>query len=273
MFPLRRILVIPLTIGWCLLMAPIQMVLLRLHQPAAKQFPKFFFAGLCRLLRMQIEVRGEICTNGPVLYASNHISWIDIPVLGKLLDASFIAKHDVEKWPLVGFLARCGRTVFIERRARRTADHRDEMLARLQAGDSLILFPEGTSADGIRLLPYKSAFFSLAEQRVGDRPLTVQPISIAFTQLNNLPVGRRTTGLYAWMGDEDLGPHVWRYLGAGPGKVVVTFHQSVAISQFASRKELSEYCRLVTSQGIDEAKTGRPRLAPALALSGTAAAS
>ena len=264
MFPLRRLLVIPFAGLLILCTVPVQMLLLAWASPAAKRFPKVFHTGMCWLLRLKVEVRGEINRQGPTLFVSNHISWIDIPVLGQLLEASFIAKHDVEKWPIFGFLAKCGRTVFIERRARRTADHRDEMLTRLQAGDSLILFPEGTSADGIRLLPYKSAFFSLAEKRVGDRPLTVQPVSITFTQLNNLPVGRRTTGFYAWMGDEDLGPHVWRYLGAGPGTVVVTFHQPVTIAQFRSRKEMSEYCRLVTSQGVDEAKTGRPRQRPLL---------
>ena len=99
-----------------------------------------------------------------MLFAANHISYLDITVLGSLLDASFIAKTEVAGWPLFGWLARLQRSVFIDRRARSTAHQRDSIAARLAAGEALILFPEGTSGDGNRLLPFKSALFSVADQ-------------------------------------------------------------------------------------------------------------
>lgn len=258
MFPLRRLMAALGAALWIGLLLPVQLLLLRLGSPLARALPRLFHKGVCRLLRIQVETRGTPLAEGPVLFASNHVSWMDIPVLGSILKASFIAKHEVSGWPLFGLLARCQRTVFIERRARKTIDHRDEMVVRLEQRDCLILFAEGTSGDGLRVLPYKSAFFSLAEKRIGDRPLAVQPVSIAFTRLNNLPVGRRATQYYSWVGDEDLLPHLWRYMGAGPGRVVVEFHPPVTIEQFASRKELANYCRNVTRQGVDDAKTGRP---------------
>lgn len=258
MFTLRRHAVALLALVWIFSLMPVQLLLLSLGRPLSRRLPRLFHAGCCWLLRLTVEMRGEPAQAGPVLFVSNHVSWMDVPVLGKLIDASFIAKHEVATWPIFGLLAKCQRTVFIERKARRTADHRDEMLVRLEQGDSLVLFPEGTSGDGLRVLPYKSAFLSLAEKTYAGKPLCVQPVSIAFTYLNNMPVGRRATSLYAWVGDEDLLPHLWRYLAAGPGKVVVEFHPPVTIEQFASRKELANYCRNVTRQGIDDAKTGRP---------------
>ena len=106
-----------------------------------------------------------------MLFAANHVSYLDITVLGSLLDASFIAKTEVAGWPLFGWLARLQRSVFIDRRARSTAHQRDSIAARLAAGEALILFPEGTSGDGNRLLPFKSALFSVADhagRRRGD---------------------------------------------------------------------------------------------------------
>jgi 1-acyl-sn-glycerol-3-phosphate acyltransferase len=207
---------------------------------------------------------------------SNHISWIDITVLAKLLPASFIAKHEVAGWPFFGLLAKLQRSVFIERRARRTADHRDQMTVRLERGDNLILFPEGTSGDGIHILPFKSAFFSLAERHIDGKPLTVQPVSIAFARLNNLPVSRRVMPTYAWVGDEDLLPHLWNFLQVGTVTVAVEFHSAVTIEQFPSRKALAQHCRDVIGQGVDRVLTGRPALAslpsqPELAVAGSAA--
>lgn len=263
MLPLRRHMVVVLAILWIALLLPIQLIVMRVTPRHSHLLPRLFHRGVCRLLRLKVEVRGMPRERGPTLIASNHVSWMDIIVLGSVVDACFVAKHEVATWPVFGLLAKCQRTVFIERRLRRTADHRDEMIERLEQGDNLILFPEGTSGDGLRVLPYKSAFFSLAERSFSGQPLMVQAVSLAFVQLNNMPVGRRATELYAWVGDQDLLPHLWRYLAAGPGRVVVEFHAPVTIEQFASRKDLASFCRDATRLGIDRAKTGRlPRPAP-----------
>ncbi|HUN49968.1 MAG TPA: lysophospholipid acyltransferase family protein [Candidatus Sulfotelmatobacter sp.] len=256
--PLRPWVTIALFALWTLPLIPLQMVAVRFGWRLAERLPVFYHGVVCRILRVQVETRGRIAAQRPVLFVCNHISWIDITVLAKLLPASFVAKHEVAGWPFFGLLARLQRSVFIERRARRTADHRDEMTVRLERGDNLILFPEGTSSDGIHVLPFKSAFFSLAERQVNGRPLTVQPVSIAFARLNNLPVGRRTMPVYAWVGDEDLAPHLWNFLKAGPSTVVVELHPPVTIDQFASRKELALHCRAVIRQGVDRVLTGRP---------------
>ncbi len=131
------------------------------------------------------------------------------------------------------------------------------MSARLEAGDSLILFPEGTSSDGNRVLPFKSGLFSVAELEPGGRPLTVQPVSIAYTMLDGLPMGRYLRPFFAWYGDMELVSHLWQWAGLGRLTVVVRFHEPVTLAQFGSRKVLSEHCYAVVSRGMSEALAGR----------------
>jgi 1-acyl-sn-glycerol-3-phosphate acyltransferase len=243
---------------WTLPLMPVQLVLVALGLRGAAWLPVYYHRVVCYLLGVHVEVRGTPHTKGPTLFASNHVSWLDIPVLSTVAPVSFIAKHEIAGWAFFGWLAKLQRSVFIERKARRTADHRDEMMIRLEKGDNLVLFPEGTSGDGIHVLAYKSAFFALAEKRINGRPLTVQPVSIALSHLDHMPVGRRSMSVYAWVGDQDLLPHLWRFLKSGPTRVVVEFHPPVTIEQFRSRKELCAHCRAETMRGVDSVLTGRP---------------
>src|SRR5258708_9723130 len=125
----------------------------------------------------------------PALFAANHISYLDITVFGSLIAGSFIAKREVARWPLFGWLALLQRSVFIDRQVRSTAQQRDSIAGRLAAGDALILFPAGTSGDGNRILPFQSALFSVADS-AATGPVTVQPLSIAPSTLHTLPIRR-----------------------------------------------------------------------------------
>lgn len=245
---------------------PVQMLLLRLGHPGRRWLPTLYHRGVAWMLRLKVHVHGRPHQDGPVLFVINHISWLDIVVLSMPLPVSFIAKSEVETWPFFGLLARLQRTVFVDRNARqRTAEHRDEMRERLAAGDNLILFPEGTSSDGLRVLPFKSAFFAAAEQPVNGKPLVVQPVSLGYAKLNHMPVGRRWMPMFAWLGDEDLLPHLWRYLKAGPAEAVIEFHHPISIEDFASRKEMAAYCHQVVIEGLSDINAGRepgPRSLP-----------
>ena len=236
---------------------PVQAVLVLLGWRARSSLPLWYHRRCCRLLGFRVVRRGKPVLEGPVLFVANHCSYLDISVLGSLIPASFVAKADVAQWPLFGTLAKLQRSVFIDRQSFRAVKHRDEMSARLEAGDSLILFPEGTSSDGNRVLPFKSSLLSVAELEPGGRPLTVQPVSVAYTMLDGLPLGRYLRPFYAWYGDMDLASHLWQWAGLGRLTVVVRFHQPVTMAQFESRKALSEYCHHVVSRGLSEALAGR----------------
>jgi 1-acyl-sn-glycerol-3-phosphate acyltransferase len=183
------------------------------------------------------------------LFVCNHSSYLDIEVMGSLVEGSFVSKAEVKNWPLFGLLAKLQRTVFIERRPSHVVEHRDEIGARLAAGDNLFLFPEGTSTDGNRVRNFRSALFSVAEREVNGKPLCVQPVSIAYTRLDGIPLGRALRPLYTWFGEMDLPAHMWTMLGLGALTVEVQFHEPVTIAAFGSRKALAAYAQDVISTG------------------------
>lgn len=227
--------------------------------------------GLCRriargywrvvvaMLGFEVVVRGDICPVKPALFVANHTSYLDIVVLGSLLPAAFVAKKEVRQWPGFGFIAKLGRTVFVDRRPRKSLHQRDEMLARLaKVQESLVLFPEGTSNDGNRVLAFKSALLSVAELRLPDgRRLPVQPVSLAYTKLDRMPMGRGLRPFFAWYGDMDLVPHLWMALGLGRLTIEVEFHSPVSLDQFDSRKALTDHCYDVIRRGVVLANAGR----------------
>ena len=149
--------------------------------------------------------------------------------------------------------------MFVERHRRHAGAQRNEMATRIEAGDSLILFPEGTSNDGNRTLPFKSALFSAAEFERDGGPITVQPVSGAYTQLDGIPLGRLMRPFVAWYGDMELLSHLWVLIGLGRITVCVDFHEPVTIAEFASRKEMADYCQRVVANGVTSALYGRPQ--------------
>lgn len=243
---------------WTALLIPLQMLLIRIRSPLRRSLPHFYHRSVAWLLRVKVRRIGAPAATAPVLFVCNHISWLDIVVLSTVTRASFIAKREVGAWPFFGTLARLQRTVFVDRDLRhRTAEHRDEMRERLEQGDSLILFPEGTSSDGLRIQTFKSAFFAAAEHPVNGHPVTVQPLSLGYARLNHMPVGRRWMSIFAWVGEEDLVPHLWRFLKSGPSEAVVEFHQPVTMDDFASRKGMAAWCHQRVLEGLSDINAGR----------------
>jgi len=243
--------------GWTAALLPLQMILVGLKLPLAKRLPMIYHRGVSRIIAFKIERHGEMSHTRPTLFVCNHTSYLDITMYGAVLPGSFIAKLEVRSWPLFGLLARLQRTVFVERRAVRTAEHRDEMQQRLEEGDNLILFPEGTSNDGNRVLPFKSAFFGVAEKEIGGKPLTVQPVSICYTRLDGIPIGRTYRPFFAWYGDMEMAGHLWNVFGLGQTTVAIEFHEPVTMAQFKSRKEMSAHCHRVISEGVSRGIHGR----------------
>ncbi len=236
---------------------PVQWLALRVGVMPKHFIPRSFHQAVSRIIGVRIVQIGEIAPDRPLLFALNHASWLDITIFGSMTPVAFVAKREVASWPIFGLLAKLQRTVFVERTRQRTAGHRDEMLQRLDEGERIGLFPEGTSSDGNRVLPFKSAFFAIAEHRTGDKPLPVQPVSISYVALNGLPLGREDRPTFAWYADMDLTPHLWGVLSSGNFTVAVQFHPVVNIDQFASRKELARHCEEAVAQGVSDAISGR----------------
>jgi lyso-ornithine lipid O-acyltransferase len=240
-----------------LALMPVQWLGLKTGQDYVRRLPNFYHRMLCRLFRFEVVQRGAPLADGPALLVANHASWLDIVVLSAIGPLAFVAKSEVAGWPFFGTLARLQRTVFVARRASRTAQHRDEIADRLAAGDRLVLFAEGTSSDGNRVLPFKSGLFAAAEREIAGRPTAVQPISIAYTHMDGIPLGRRHRHYYAWYGDMALLPHLWRVLQQRRARIEVICHPPVSLADFTDRKALARHCEAAVASGLARALTGR----------------
>jgi lyso-ornithine lipid O-acyltransferase len=175
-----------------LLLLPIHLLALALRiTPAIRWLPVIYHRIVCVILGIRVCVHGQRSTVTPTLYVCNHVSYLDIELLGGLVPGSFVAKAEVATWPFFSTLAKAQRTIFVERRSSKTSSSRDEMLRRLNTGDNLMLFPEGTSSDGTRVLPFRSALFAVAQLRRDGKPITVQPVAISYTRLDGIPLGRQ----------------------------------------------------------------------------------
>ena len=257
--PLRGIVRLVVYLAWTFACIPVQAILLLLRSRLRSTFPIVYHRTCLKIVGIDVQVRGKRCRNHPVLFAANHSSYLDITVLGATMPISFVAKAEVAKWPLYGLLAKLQRTVFVDRQVRNVVEQRAHMAARLEAGDDLVLFPEGTSSDGNRVLPFKSALLSTAEIEIKSKPVSVQPISIAYTHLDGIPLGRHFRPFYTWFGDMDMASHIWQMMALGKLRVVVEFHSPITVEEAGSRKILAQRCWASVAGGVASAIAGRPQ--------------
>lgn len=183
----------------------------RLRLVAPTRMPRAWCRLVARLLSLRVVAVGAPETARPLLVVANHVSWIDIIVLGSLMEASFVARGDMGGWPVIGGLAKLADTIFVDRSHRRgSAGQASDIAGRLAQGEAVILFAEGTTGDGNWLRPFKSSLLGavgLAGREAGVEPV-VQPVAIAYTRHHGVAMGRRHRMRASWIGDEDLVPHV-----------------------------------------------------------------
>lgn len=228
---------------------PLQLLALGLGSSLMNRLPNWWHRLMCRIVGFDVQVRGEPARQRPLLLVSNHVSWKDIMVLGSVAPVVFIAKSEVRHWPVLGWLARLQRSVFVERHERRrTGEQISDVSARLAAGDIVVLFPEGTTSDGNRVQPFKSSLFGAATaalERAPEGRVYIQPVTIAYTGLHGMPMGRFHRPLAAWPGDIALGPHLLKVLREGAIEVDVIFGEPVEFNATSDRKRVA---RLMESE-------------------------
>ncbi len=224
-----------------LVLVPVQMLALRFGWRLAGWLPVLFHRLLLGLFRVRVVVHGHPPAGGrPTLILSNHVSWMDIPVLGSLLPLSFIAKSEVAGWPVIGLFARLQRCIFIDRARKTHTTHvNTEVAHRLARGDLIVLFPEGTTGDGNRLLPFRSALVGAARAALAEPSLEridLQPLAIVYVRRNGLPVTRRERPAIAWYGDMDLAPHLAAFVREGSIDAVVHWGEPIPFDAASDRK-------------------------------------
>lgn len=211
------------------------------------------WCGVCLwLVGLKLRTYGVPVTEGAVLYVANHVSYLDIPVISRIVTGTFVAKAEVSGWPLFGYAARITGTIFINRIGAEAKAQREELVRRLAGGEHLIVFPEGTSTDGSSVAPFKSSLFSLAEHPALRDRLIIQPLSIAYTRTRDgAPLVGPLRALYAWFGEGTLAPHMARLLGAPGGEVELRFLAPIRAGADTNRKLLARQAEAAVKSGID----------------------
>jgi 1-acyl-sn-glycerol-3-phosphate acyltransferase len=176
---------------------------------------------------------------------------------------SFIAKRAVSRWPFVSALARLQRTVFVDRERRgAVGDTTNEIMTRLGQGDTVVLFAEGTSSDGNRVLPFKTSLFGAAKpsskSNAQPHDVVVQTISMVYTRLHGVPFGRADRPLVGWYGDMEMQSHAWQLLKAGPLDVRIRIGDPIPLDSFTDRKDLARKSEDQVREHVVRLLRGRP---------------
>lgn len=242
LFAILTILVIP----------PQLVVMLFTRGKAAYYIPHLWQSGTCAALGITVRVEGKPYTDRQTLYVSNHMSYLDIPVLGSAIRASFVAKHEVSDWPVFGFLSRLQQTAFISRSREEAKTGTNTLESMLKEGKSLIFFPEGTSTDGQEVLPFKSTLFSIAFQNPS-LDLMIQPVTLRIELTDgHLPETQADRDLYAWHINMDtpLHEHLWNFAKHRGTTISLHFHEAIEAKQHKDRKQLASACHKIISDSL-----------------------
>ncbi len=212
-------------------------------------YPRAYHAFCCHLFGVKIITEGMPAAPAPgTVYIGNHISYLDISAVGSIVKGCFVAKKDVESWPLFGILGKMGQTIYVSRTPAHAARETQTLLGRLDDGLPLIVFPEGTSSDGTKILPFKSSFFEIFL----NRETIIQPFTISILEIDEKPaVTSEQRDRYTWHGDMTLLPHLWWFAKSKGAILRVKFEEPLISTSFTDRKQLSQACYTQVVKGLD----------------------
>lgn len=243
---------------------PVQMLAVRFGWDLARTLPAWWHRRALAAAGVRVHVTGAPVAARPLLVTPNHCSWLDITVIASLMPISFVAKAEVATWPLFGLFARLQRTVFVDR-TRRTATGRaaSELADRLSAGDCMVLFPEGTSSTGNVVLPFRSALLGAARTAIdggGHERVWVQPMTVAYTRIAGMPIGRAERPRVGWYGDMELPAHLWGVFSAGGIDVDIVWGEALPFDATTDRKKLAATLEAAVRGGLQARLRPPPRI-------------
>lgn len=215
----------------------IERPLFGLRRPITPYITQFVCRNAFRVMGMGFRTTGDLMQERGAIVA-NHSSWLDIFALNARKRIYFVSKAEVAKWPGIGWLARATGTVFIERNPKKAREQTLLFEERLKADHKLLFFPEGTSTDGLRVLPFKTTLFAAFFNDHLRDFMSVQPVSVVYHPPKGEP-----KRFYGWWGDMDFGPHFLKTLAVlHQGSVELAYHPPVRVSDFENRKVLAAFC-------------------------------
>ncbi len=244
---------------------PLQILVLLLEKIGigglAGFIPVLFHRLVLRLIGIRLHQKGRLSGERPLLIVANHVSWLDIVVVGAIAPLSFVAKAEMASWPLFGLLAKLHRTIFVKRERRReTSKQANDIANRMTAHEIIVLFPEGTTTDGNRLAPFKTPLFEAAKIALIASPVEtakVQPVAIEYSRLNGLPIGRSERPHVAWPGEIGLGESLIPLVREGALDVTLYIGEPILMEETSNRKIIAAQAASSIRDMLDSSTTPR----------------
>lgn len=225
--------------------------------------PRLFHRGCCVILGLKVNFSGDMYTEVPCLYVSNHISYLDIFALGQVVPGYFVAKSEVASWPVLGKLANFQNTLFIERNPKRAKLQLQIMRQYLIDNKNLILFPEGTSTDGAHVEPFKSSLFESTNiggqnnnkhnsKEVDNKRVAIQPMTIAYTYYDDKRMNQTMRDQYAWYADMPFLSHFLTVMALKKVSMEIVFHQVLYLDDYETRKICADDCQQIVADSLQQ---------------------
>jgi len=259
---LRVLFFIFVYIPFMLIGIPIQFVITRLGLPGVNLLPRLFHRCGCLFLGMKVTLIGTPAHGRPTLLTANHISWTDIIAIGSVSDVTFVAKSEIRSWFFVGFMASLQRTIFVDRNRRTEAHKTSREIARhMAAGNAVLLFAEGQSDLGTHVLPFRSALIGAAQhamEEAGAKEVAIQPLTVAYTKLQGLPVNRSERALIAWIKGKTVMQNIKEMLTGGTREVTVAFGIPRPLEEGDDRKEITRAAEADVRRVLVALNRGQP---------------
>ena len=218
-----------------LLLIPIQYIFVKLKLKHRNYIPIVFHKILIKILGIKVKLIGQNEVVKPLILAGNHTSYLDIIILGSIMPICFIAKEDIKHWFLFGFLAKMQNTIFIKRKNYKTLESLNTINKELHNKSAVVLFPEGTTNTGKKVLNFKSSLFNLFEN---NKTLRLQNFSLCYTHVNNMPIDNRTRPQISWYGDMNIVSHLLNFLKISCVDATIVFHPMLSLKGL-DRKSIS----------------------------------
>lgn len=240
----RSLFLVFVLLPFLIVVIPLQYVINALKLPFWPVLPRLFHKLGCIFLGLRITVIGEPATGRPTLLVSNHISWTDIVAIGSVADVTFVAKREVGDWFFVGLMARLQKTIFVDRSRRSDAGRTSrEMGAHMAGGNAVLLFAEGQSDIGTHVLPFRSALVGAAQHAMidaGADDVLIQPLTVAYTRLQGLPVSRNERSLIAWIKSKSVKQNIKEILSGPVKDVTIAFGTPRPLRETDNRKVVTK---------------------------------
>ena len=241
---------------------PIQYLRITLKSKRWWQLPCLWHRFICYQFNLNVTITGNMVADKPVLFVANHLSWADIFILGAYCkNSGFVAKAEIETWGFIGWLAKMQHTQYVNRSQRTDSKRqRDRLIESVHEGRNLILFPEGTTTDGNKVITFKSTLFSVAEELSNaDHDLIIQPVTLSYVEMHGMPIVRSRRPHVAWMGEVGILHHFRQHFRHGPIESLIEFHEPIHYNDFPSRKAVASYCQGQVQAGLERSHKGHLR--------------